>query len=503
MRQDTSEVIKTSDVSRAVPAKKPKPMYDILIVGAGTAGMACAITAAQQGARVGVIEKADHIGGALHWSGGHMSAGGTRRQKAQGIVDSPAKHYADIIDLNEGTGDLDLIRLATEEAPHTIDWLEDLGFEFAPECPRIIYGHIPYNTARTHYGVDKALSIFKVLKPLWDEQVEKGQIECFLEHRFIALRTEGKGAKQVVAMAKKGEQVLQAHFVVVTTGGYGSDPTYFAEKHPGVPLLSSTYPTATGDGHQVLENTGGHFQFAQYHLPSLGGVALSPGRCNFNEAWAMVLTSIYRQPREVYVNALGQRFMAEDESNADTRERLVTQQPDWKFWLIFDEAALLERGENGVENPIMIGWDTDRIKTAAAEERFLWKAENLEELAEKCGLPADTLADTIRDFNQKIVAKADPEFGRTYLENPVRQAPFYALEVQASVLVTFGGMKVNSQLQLLNRQGEPMPGLYAAGELLGLGATSGKAFCSGMAITPALSFGRILGRNLARQIPSI
>ncbi|NRB52071.1 MAG: FAD-dependent oxidoreductase [Saprospiraceae bacterium] len=478
-------------------------MYDILIVGAGTAGMACAITAAQNGATVGVIEKADHIGGALHWSGGHMSAGGTRRQKAQGIEDSPIKHYEDIVALNEGTGDLDLIRLATEEAPHTIDWLEDLGFEFAPECPRIIYGHIPYNTARTHYGVDKALSIFKVLKPLWDEQVEKGQIDCYLEHSMVGLRIQGEGSKQVVAKNREEERVLEAPFVVLTTGGYGSDPTYFAEKHPGVPLLSSTYPTATGDGHRVVEDAGGDFEFAQYHLPSLGGVALSPGRCNFNEAWAMVLTSIYRQPREVYVNAEGRRFMAEDESNADTRERIVTQQTDWKFWLIFDEAALQERGENGMENPIMIGWDTARIKAAAAEERFLWRANDLQGLAEKCGLPADTLADTIRDFNQKVQAKVDVDFGRAYLENPVLEPPFYALEVQASVLVTFGGMKVNDRLQLLDRQGEPMPGLYAAGELLGLGATSGKAFCSGMAITPALSFGRLLGRNLARQIQSI
>ena len=112
--------------------------YDILIVGAGTAGMACAITAAERGLKVGVVEKVDYVGGAMHWSGGHMSAGGARIQKERGIDDSPQKHLEEIYKINGKTGNLELIEMAVEEAPKTIDWLEDLGFEFAPECPRII-----------------------------------------------------------------------------------------------------------------------------------------------------------------------------------------------------------------------------------------------------------------------------------------------------------------------------------------------------------------------------
>ena len=145
-----------------------KDIYDILIVGAGTSGMSCAITAAQRGARVLVIEKDGRIGGTFQWTGGHMSAGGTRRQKELGIEDSPDEHYEDIMRICEGTGDLDLIRMAVDEAPHTIDWLDDLGFEWAPECPRIIYGHIPYKTARTHYGTEMGYSFLKVLMPLWE-----------------------------------------------------------------------------------------------------------------------------------------------------------------------------------------------------------------------------------------------------------------------------------------------------------------------------------------------
>ena len=105
-------------------------MWDIIIVGAGTAGMPCAIAAVEQGADVLVVEKADRIGGTLHISGGHMSGGGTRRQIRRGISDSPERHFADIMRISRFRADTSLTRLACEEAPHTLDWLNELGFPF-------------------------------------------------------------------------------------------------------------------------------------------------------------------------------------------------------------------------------------------------------------------------------------------------------------------------------------------------------------------------------------
>lgn len=476
--------------------------YDILVIGAGTAGMVCAITAAQKGAKVCVIEKDNKIGGTLHWTGGHMSAGGTKRQKALGIKDSPQKHFEDIVRINGGTGDLKLTKMAVEEAPRTIDWLEDLGFEFAPECPRIIYGHVPYTEARTHYGTEKGYSILKVLTPLWDEAVETGNIEIYLEHSMVDIVKENGQYNTVKSIYNGTEKVFKGKHIVLTTGGYGSAPDYFNQKHPDVPMVSSAYPFANAEGHLISERLGGVFRFAETHLPSLGGLEFEPnsGRCDFNEAWAMVLTSVYRQPREIYVNINGERFIREDEENADTRERIVVKQPEWKFWLIFDEAALQERGKNGMENPIIIGWDTDKIKAEAQLERAIYRANTIEILANKTKLPIDKLQATIARFNEAIEEGIDNDFGRIYLKNKISEPPYYAILVHASILVTFGGMKVNEHLQLLNQDGEILPGIYGAGEFLGLGATSGGAFCSGMSITPALSFGRILGRNLADQI---
>ncbi len=473
--------------------------YDILIIGAGTAGMSCAITAAQRGLKVGVIEKSHYYGGALHWSGGHMSAGGTRLQREKGIEDSVEKHLKEIYQINNKSGDIDLIEKAAHEAPKTIEWLDEIGMEWAPECPRIIYGHVAYETARTIYGPEKAMSIYKVLAPLWDEQVAKGNIECHFENTFIGLDKLNDRFDTVVCDTENEERRYQGRHIVITSGGYGSNPAYFQQKHPDIPLVSSCYPTATADGHIILEKQGAKFRFGEYHLPSLGGMEEEEGsgRCDFNQAWAMVLTSVYRNPRDIYVNANGERFIAEDEINPEKRELATMQQPDWCFWVIFDEDGLTSNDENGNHNPIIIGRTVEEMKAEAAKENAMCMAGSIKELADKTGLPSETLRKTISGYNSMVETKSDPDFGRTYLEDPIKSPPFYALKVHASVLVTFGGIKVDADLRILGGEGKPMPGLYAAGEVLGLGSTSGSSFCSGMAITPALSFGRILGRTLS------
>ncbi|WP_350284584.1 FAD-dependent oxidoreductase [uncultured Croceitalea sp.] len=473
--------------------------YDILIIGAGTAGMSCAITAAQRGLKVGVIEKSNHVGGAMHWSGGHMSAGGTRLQKEKGIEDSVEKHLADIYRINNKSGDLDLIELAVAEAPKTIEWLDELGMEWASDCPRIIYGHVAYETARTIYGPEKALSIYKVLYPQWEEKVASGNIECHFENTFIGLGKSEERFDTVICSTEDGELSYSGKNIVITSGGYGSNPAYFQQKHPNIPLVSSCYPTATADGHVILEKHGGQFRYGEFHLPSLGGMEEEEGsgRVDFNANWAMVLTSVYRQPRDIYVNTLGKRFIREDEVSPETRELATMQQPNWCFWVVFDEAALNSPDENGNHNPIMIGRSVKEMKAEAERGHALRMANSIEELAEVTGLPMDNLKQTIAEYNTMVETKTDLDFGRTYLKDPIKTAPFYALKVHASVLVTFGGIKVNKDLQVLDADGEPMSGIYAAGEVLGLGATSGSSFCSGMAITPALGFGRILGRTLS------
>ncbi len=472
--------------------------YDIIIIGAGTAGMACAIEASSKGAQVALIEKADKVGGAMHWSGGHMSAGGTQLQKRHNIEDTVEDHFEDIIRINNKTGDLALIRKAVDEAPLTLNWLDDNGFDWAPECPRIIYGHVPYTKERTQYGSNKAMSIYNTLLPHWQKSVDSGHIHCFLNSEFVSFN---EVTDQVfVQYSNQGSpQEISGQNLVITTGGYGSNQQFFQSKHGDIPYNSSTYPTATGEMIRYLEtNHDIPFRMADLHLPSLGGLELEPGsnRSNFNEAWAMVLTSVYRQPRDIYVNVHGKRFMAEDEVNADTREREVVKQDNWQFWVIFDEEGLQAKDENGNENPIIIGWTVDQIKQEAAKNKAIFVKDSIGELAAVAGLPAENLTTTIKDFNDCVDNQEDPFYHRTHLKHKIETGPFYAVKVHASLLVTFGGVKVDEQLRLITKEGKTYDRVYAAGEILGLGATSGNAFCSGMAITPALSFGRIIAKQL-------
>ena len=133
--------------------------FDLIVIGAGTTGIPCAVEAANLGAKVLLLEKSHEVGGTLFTSGGHMSGAGTKRQKERGIEDSHAAHLADIERISHGTARKDLSTLAVTLGTETIDWLDEQGFEFHEKAPRIVYGHEPYGVARTYYGTESGLSI--------------------------------------------------------------------------------------------------------------------------------------------------------------------------------------------------------------------------------------------------------------------------------------------------------------------------------------------------------
>jgi flavocytochrome c len=466
--------------------------YEILIIGAGTAGMACAITAAENGSKVLVIEKADSIGGTLHITGGHLSAGGTNRQKSRGIQDSPSKHFREVMNLSRNTADAKLVKLAVEEAPNTLNWLEKNGFEFAEESPRIIYGHVPYQKPRTHYGKENGLSILKVLQRLWSQQVSAGKLTILLNHKLEKLIIKNNKVIGVIANGQK----FFAENTVLATGGYAGNPKLFAKLHPQNPrLITAASTNSTGEGIEIAVQAGGKIWNTEKHLSSLGGVEIEPNshRADFWTHWAMVYTSVYRPPREIYVNSEGNRFMDENEPNADLRERFLEKQNGEKFWAIFDENSL-----NG-EMQILPKFTPDQIRDEAKKGKFLWQAETIEKLANLIGINAENLRRTVSEFNEFVANGKDEKFGRTYLKNQIIKPPFYALLSYAASLISFGGLAVNDDLQVVNDHNEAIPNLYAIGEIIGAGATTGNAFCSGMLVTPALSFGRILGRKLSRK----
>jgi fumarate reductase flavoprotein subunit len=468
--------------------------WDLIVVGAGNAGMPCAIAAAEAGARVLVLEKANEVGGTLHLTGGQMSAAGTRRQQRHGIDDSPDRHFDDVMRISHGRADPALVRLAVDLAASTVDWLEELGFPFVEKTPVIAWEHEPYSVPRTVWGEKFGVSILEALSAPWSRGVETGQIDLRLEHPMTSLLCQDGRVTGVRAGTAKGEETdYRGPSVVLTSGGYASNRELFAEVTPGnPPLVTAASPHSTGDGLQAARRLGARFRNTDLYLPSLGGLEPEPGSgvaSDWKQLWANIVSPIRRAPREIYVNVRGERFIAEDEVSNDKRERAVRDQPQQKFWAIFDEAALT--GE-----PLIMQWDEQETRRQAKNGKFVWTAETLEELGRKAGIDETGLLASARAYNEAVRQGDDP-LGRRKLDFPLEQPPFYAILTHGCSFITFPGLAVDGELRVLDESGEPIPGLYAAGEILGNAALGGDAFCGGMAVTPALSFGRLLGRRLA------
>lgn len=476
-------------------------LVDILIIGAGSAGMTCAIRAAQKGKKVLVIEKSDQVGGTLQYTAGHLSGAATNRQINKNITDSTKEHFTDIVRISRNTMNPIIALKAVELAPTTINWLDELGYSFHEKAPLIIYGHEPYSKPRTYLGENdisasmnaSGKTVLNLLLPLWNQLVADGLIECRLSTKLVGIDKSSNEIIHIIVFVEDHFEKLTAKNYVLTTGGYASNPSFFKSVTKGASrLISSANPNSTGDGIIAAQEIGAIFSGGEKHSSTLGAIELIPGsgRVDFWGAWARVSNGMDRKQREIYVNDTGLRFMNEYDLNVDDRERIVLEQPNSRFWLIFDDDAL----RDGLS--VVPQWSIEDIIAESKKENAVWEADSITELAIKTGLPIESLLHTVKEYNTFCENKSDPNFGRTFLEHPIKTAPYYAILVYAYSLISFGGIEVNEQLQVLTKNNQPLTNLYAAGEILGAAATSGHAFCGGMLLTPALSFGKWLGERL-------
>ncbi|GHH69249.1 flavocytochrome c [Streptosporangium violaceochromogenes] len=464
---------------------------DVLVVGAGTAGLTCAIEAARAGLRVDLVDAGSDIGGTLQVSAGHMSAAGTRRQRLMGIDDDPDRHFADVMRIGHGKGDAALIRMAVDEAPGLVDWLDENGFPFAPETPVVYHGHSPYSRPRTYWGVAHGRSIRETLRPLLKERMDAGNVTLRLRSRASRLVTEGGVVTGAVVHSADGPRELRAGVTVLASGGYGANPGLFTALTPGGPrLVSNAAETSLGDAVDMASSLGAVVRFAELHTPRLGLLERRsrPSRVDF---WAELahLSAAERPPREIWVNADGERFVAEDLDDVTRHERAVLDQPGAEFWIVFDEAGI----DAGA--PLVPRWGADRLREEARRGDVAWVADDIPGLARRAGIDPRGLLRTTQAYNMSVERGADP-LGRQVLGHRVDRPPYYALRSAAALLCSFGGLDVDTGLRVRRRGGGVVPRLYAVGEAIGMGATSGAAFCGGMAVTPALAFGRLLGRRL-------
>jgi len=200
-----------------------------------------------------------------------------------------------------------------------------------------------------------------------------------------------------------------------------------------------------------------------------------------------------RRPQwEIRVNENGERFIREDHPDQDLRDIAFTHQPSQRMWLVFDQEMLDKSA------PILRGKTKAEILPLFGQHPMFFKEQTLDALARKAKLNPSNLKQTVAQYNAGVIAGKDT-LGREFLPCGVGKAPFYAIEISGGNLVGFGGLAVNADMQVLTPGGAPLPGLFAAGEVIGLSTIAGDVVVSGTGVTPSLTFGRMIGRNVMKQ----
>lgn len=459
--------------------------YDLVIVGAGTAGIPAAIFAARRGARVCLLEHAPEVGGCLLINRGQMSAAGTRLQAARGIADDPDRHFADAVRISRGTTDRQFLRMAVDLQGPFLDWLMENGFDIHDDMPRIIHGHEAYDVPRTYWGREDGLSILKILKPMLDAEIAAGRVDLFVDCEVRDLIRGDDGAIHGV-VAADGERFLGRN-TVLTTGGYAANPEMFAAFHNGAKLWSGSYHYARGRGIELALDAGGVMDHTDKFMPGFGGIldhTLPVPRYRSMGG----LTPQDRPVWEIVVNRQGRRFYAEDGESADERSLALQKQTDGRAWVIYDEA--IRREAPSIFHYFTREKEADFYRNSDCVKR----AESLAALADLCGIDGANLQRTVDAYNRSCETGADA-LGRRFMPRPIGEGPYYALEIYSYAVRSFGGLKVDTGFRVLDPGGKPVPGLYAVGEILG-SLLSGNGAVGGMSLTPALVFGRLLGEHI-------
>jgi fumarate reductase flavoprotein subunit len=486
-------------MSKGARADGHETQYDAVIVGGGTAGLPAAIFAAERGAKVLIIEAASSIGGTLFLSSAQMSAAGSKLQKSKGITeDSWQSHYDDVMRISNNTADPDILRLATQNAAAAFDWLMDSGLEVYPHHPVTGTTHEPYSHARYAWSPKFGLGVLEIFEQKLAPHIESGTVTVKTNTEAKELLTNDKGNVIGVGTVNadgKAEKFMGKN-VLLTSGGYASNAQMFEELEGVKDYSDVSYPYSQGAGIKLGQSVGGYVRYGENHLPLWGAILADD---NFPSPMAAVARHFPgdRPPWEIIVDADGKRFLQEDVLSHAVYEEALVEQPGEECWAVWDQ-EIADNAPKYVSTSFgtMLAEDLP----VAFEEGWtnFYKADTIEELATKMGISAAGLAATVAKYNTSVETGVDEDFGRTHMPLPIEKGPFYGIHMRSWFLTTTAGLAVNKDLEVINQDGKAIGNLYAAGELLGTGATSGRAICGGMLVTPAIAFGKLLGERIMK-----
>ena len=482
---------------------------DVVVVGAGGAGMTAAITAAAEGKSVVILESQSMVGGNSVRATGGMNAGKTVYQdenefgESAGVektLKTAAEKYADnetitalaktvseqwaayqanptgyfdsveLMELDtmiggKGINDPDLVETLCENSADAIDWLDEHGITL-----HNVSSFGGASVKRIHRPVNdegKVVSVGSYMIPLLEENCEKAGVKMMLDTTATEILTDANGAAVgVKATGASGETVtVNAKAVVLATGGFGANLDMVVKYKPELKgFMTTNAPGIQGQGIEMAQAIGAA-------TVDMDQIQIHP---TVEANTAALITEGLRGDGAVLINAEGKRFIDEVGTRDVVSAAEIAQTGSYS-WLVVDQAMV----------------DNSSVIQGYIKKGYTVTGATYEELAKAMGVDEAALAETMNNWNGYVEAKNDPDFGRTSFANPLNTAPYYAIKVTAGVHHTMGGLKINPNTEVLNENGEVIPGLFAAGEVTG--GVHGANRLGGNAVADFTVFGRIAG----------
>ena len=438
---------------------------DVVIVGAGGAGLTAAVRATQAGAKVLVLEKMPFVGGNSLKASGGMNCADTKFQAALDITDSGVPQFIeDTMNGGHGINDLALVTTMAENSAEAVDWLESIG---AP-LPKV---------AATGGTVHKYLHspedgspVGEYLVAKLDEEAKKNGIEVLLNTTATEILMADGAAVGVKANDAEHEYTINAKAVVLATGGFGANFELMCSFNPSLAnAVTTNHPGATGDGILMAEAVGAA-------TVDMDQIQLHP---TVYQATSMLVSEKMRSLGAILVNQDGVRF-TNDLATRDAVSNAELQQPGGYAWIIFDQNLV----------------DNNKSAAQYIEQGMAVTGDTYEALAEAMNVDADAFVKTMETWNEAVATGEDKEFGRNNgMDADLSTAPFYAIQIAPGIHHTMGGVKIDTATRVIDTEGKPIPGLFAAGETTG-GVHGGNRI-GGNAVCDFVVFGRIAGANAA------
>jgi flavocytochrome c len=481
-------VLCATTVGTARQPQKP----EVIVVGAGIAGLSAALDAADAGVRVTVVDMWSVFGGHAVMSQGGVCIVGSPVQQAAGVADTPDLAFKDFVDWGEDP-DRDWVRFYVDRSRDLIyDWVTAKGITFDG-----VVRQAGNSVARFHETRGRGLGL---VSPIYRDAAQHPRVTFVWNMKVTGLLRDGDRVVGVVGddMRSGERRELRGSAVVLATGGFQSNlemvRTFWPASLPFPErILVGSGLNSTGSGHDVARSAGAALVRMDHQWnystglpdPRYAGAGRGLNAHNTHSIW---------------VNAQGRRFVNELASDKFTFPVLVGQRPA-TYWAIFDEAAKKEFWVSGSD------WgDFARIEREIfARPELVKTATTIEQLAEQAGLPASTLLETVRRYNQLAAQGNDSDFGRFSAADRERPAtigvpPFYAVQFFPLTRKSMGGVSIDRSCRVLDGSSRPIAGLYAAGELTGLAGINGRAGLEGTFLGPSIVTGRVAGRRAAAEL---